>query len=855
MKRRLTILLAAAVTLGGGYHPAAAADADKIKAAPATSPTENDKRATTKIVIQDGNSSQRMPVLKVAPGFDVERVTVVSREAQGSWVSLCSDARGVLYASDQYGPLFRVELPAAHDGAVKVRDVKLPIGGAHGLTWVGNDLYAVVGQREVCPPGLYRLRDTDGDGELDEVKLLRALAGDGEHAPHAVVAAPDGRSLYIIAGNATQLPELARSRVPQHWRDDSLLPPLPALMGSELKGLPHGGWICHTDLDGHEWELTAMGLRNAYSLACDATGELFTFDSDTEMEIGLPWYRPTRLLHVVSGADFGWRKGALKAPERAPDTVPALLPMGLGSPTAVLFVTGAAFPQRYRDALFVADWSFGRLQAVHLRPSGAGFAAETEEIVTGTPLPITAACVNPRDGAFYFVTGGRKTQSALYRLTWIGDRIGAAPKDSSPVVIRDAVRRRRALEKFHGREDPRAIESAWPHLGSDDALLRHAARIAVESQPVSGWQDQALAEKQPRSALTALLALARVGDAALQPKLLAALLAMDWHELGALRYEWLRVVALTLTRGGGAKPEIRTRWAEQLGQHFPTNDRTLDVALGELLVFLDAPGIAAKTMVQLHTAATHEEQLDYARILRSLTTNWTPELRGEFFDWLGQASAWRGGGSFKLFVNRLRSDALASAPEPERAGLAKRLAAATPSPAKASAFALPTGRGFVKEWTLTALTALAENAKTPGRIEDGRRWFAAIGCAACHTFAREGGALGPDLTAVAGRFSTHDLLESIVDPNKEISDQYGTIVLTKSDGTQLNGRIGNHSEGVVQVVENLFEPSVVTKVKESDVRSIEPSKISLMPAGLLNLLQADEILDLIAYLKSGLNQP
>src|SRR6476646_9915120 len=98
------------------------------------------------------------PLLKVAAGFVVERVYVVPRDMQGSWISLAADSRGALYASDQYGPLSHVSV--ARDGSVSARPLNLPIGGVHGMTWVGDELYAVVGQREICQPGLYRLRDT-----------------------------------------------------------------------------------------------------------------------------------------------------------------------------------------------------------------------------------------------------------------------------------------------------------------------------------------------------------------------------------------------------------------------------------------------------------------------------------------------------------------------------------------------------------------------------------------------------------------------------------------------------------------------------------------------------------------------
>ncbi|MBW8884988.1 MAG: hypothetical protein JF612_09485 [Planctomycetia bacterium] len=242
------------------------------------------------------------PLLKVAPGFAVEPVYVVPRDSQGSWISLCADSHGSLYASDQYGPLYQISIAA--DGAIAAQPLKLPIGGVHGMTWIGDELYAVVGQREICQPGLYRLRDTDRDGQLDSVQQLNALGGDGEHGPHAVVSSSDGKSLLVIAGNATPLPSLARSRVPR-WRDDSLLPPLPALIGSETRGLPHGGWICRTDREGRDWELICMGLRNAYALARDEAGELFTFDSDTEH--CRPASHGRRVSHAISPGPLGRR--------------------------------------------------------------------------------------------------------------------------------------------------------------------------------------------------------------------------------------------------------------------------------------------------------------------------------------------------------------------------------------------------------------------------------------------------------------------------------------------------------------------------------------------------------------------
>ena len=785
---------------------------------------------------------------KTAPGFTLEQIYSVPRESHGSWVALAADRAGRLYASDQYGPLYRITLSREPGVAPIAKRLPLAIGGVHGLTWIGADLYAAAAQKSVHPTGLYRLRDTDGDGELDRVELLRALDGDGEHGPHAVMPAPDGRSIFVIAGNATKLPELARSRVPRLWGDDALLRPLPTIVGSETKGQLGGGWICRTDLDGRAWELVAGGFRNAYALAVDPRGELFTFDSDTEFEINLPWYRPTRVLHAVSGADFGWRGGIYKVPETAPDGWPAILPLGLGSPTAVLFPREAKIPARYRDALWVADWSYGRIIALHLRPDGATFTATPEEIVTSVPLPVTAICVNPADGALYFATGGRRIQSAIYRLSWTGDRARAEEPAEKSAEIPTAVAERNALEIFHGRADPAAVDLVWPALAHPDPIVRRAARTALESQPVAAWRERAFAEKSPRPALAALLALARLDAKSHQSAILAALRRLFTAGLDtALRDEALRVLTLTLIRGGEIPDATRKSWATLVAPLFPSGTPARDAILLELLVSLRAPDALARGFAALAGAVTHEAQLDLARSLRARIGEWSPAQRTQYLAWLHGTGGWRGGSSFTLLLKELRKEAVASAPEAERVSLEKSLAASATQVASTGA-SLPANRGFVRAWTVAELTALVEKSPAPRDAARGRRVFGMVGCFACHTCAGEGGSVGPDLTAAGSRLPTRDLLEAIIEPSRAISDQYGTSLITLRDGRHLSGRIINYTEQGVSLAENLFDPAQAVRLKEADIVSIEDSKISLMPPGLLNLLEAGEILDLVAFL-------
>ncbi|MFM7103666.1 MAG: c-type cytochrome, partial [Verrucomicrobiota bacterium] len=159
------------------------------------------------------------------------------------------------------------------------------------------------------------------------------------------------------------------------------------------------------------------------------------------------------------------------------------------------------------------------------------------------------------------------------------------------------------------------------------------------------------------------------------------------------------------------------------------------------------------------------------------------------------------------------------------------------------------------EWSLDDLAPVVNRSLKTGRnFQRGHDLFGAVGCFNCHRYENEGGAVGPDLTGVAGRFNPRDLLESIIHPSKEVSDQYAPIVITRKGGDSVIGRVANLNEETIQVMEDMSAPGDFTSVKRSDIVSIEPSRVSPMPEGLLNTLKEDEILDLMAYLLSRGNR-
>ncbi|MFO0958741.1 MAG: family 16 glycoside hydrolase [Isosphaeraceae bacterium] len=794
--------------------------------------------------------------LKVAKGFQADLIYSVPKDTQGSWVSMTIDPKGRLIVSDQYGKLYRVDLKPE----VKVEPIEVDLGEAQGLLWAFDSLYVVVNKGQKYPSGLYRVKDTDGDDKLDKVELLRPLQGGGEHGPHAVLLGPDKQSLYLIAGNATRVPELAGSQVPRFWGEDQAVPHLPDGSGFMADEKAPGGYICKLDPDGKSWELVAMGFRNPYDMAFNKAGELFTYDSDMEWDMNLPWYRPTRVCMAASGADFGYRNGSGKWPTYYPDSLPPTVNIGPGSPTGVTFGYGAKFPARYQDALYICDWSYGKLYAIHLKPEGAAYSADVEEFIAGTPLPLTDIVVNPADGAMYFAVGGRKTQSGLYRVTYTGNE-STAPAPSGDDAGTMARATRHKLETFHGKKDPRAIEVAWPYLGDADRSIRYAARLAVESQDPALWRDRALGEKDPVAATNALLGLVRANyrdpahrkdsdpkpDADLAARLYEALGKISWDSLKeGQKLELVRVYQVASRRIGPPEGALRDTLIARFEGKFPAKGREMNSELAQLLVAYQAPGVAAKVLDLLDKAPTQEEQIDYARDLRFLTTGWTPELRERYLRWFHKAAAYRGGNSFNAFLRNIKKASVDAMPEDQVASL-KEVIEYQP-PAKAVATAAP--RPVVKEWKLEDLAPLVENGLKGRDFDKGRNLFAAAQCFACHRFGNDGGSVGPDLTGLVGRFSPKDLLESIVLPSKTISDQYEAVMIATEDGRVVTGRIINLNGENLTVMPNMLDPNGLVNVDRRKVEEMKPSPVSMMPDGLLNTLNEQEVLDLMAYLLS-----
>jgi putative heme-binding domain-containing protein len=160
---------------------------------------------------------------------------------------------------------------------------------------------------------------------------------------------------------------------------------------------------------------------------------------------------------------------------------------------------------------------------------------------------------------------------------------------------------------------------------------------------------------------------------------------------------------------------------------------------------------------------------------------------------------------------------------------------------------LPPTRKFVKEWAISDLTPHLNELDHGRSYEAGARLFKELGCSQCHKFAGGGGGAGPDLSGVAKKRSSRELLESIVEPSKQIAPEFATTMVVTSDGKSIEGRIGQEDDQKLVLHTADFFAVPVT-VRKEDIEERKLSTKSTMPGRLLNAVEKSEILDLLAYL-------
>jgi putative heme-binding domain-containing protein len=493
-------------------------------------------------------------------------------------------------------------------------------------------------------------------------------------------------------------------------------------------------------------------------------------------------------------------------------------------------------------------------------------------------------------------------------VTYAGDE-STAPAEALP--LDEEFRMRAAIEQLHkdGVDPQKALAAAWPYLSHSDRHVRYAARVAIERLPVELWKDKALNETHPVALVEGIIALARVSGAKaayaggrpaakptgtssepignvapenveLENNMLSALARLEGHKLStAQSLAALRALELVLIRLGKPDAEVCARIAEKLEAGYPSEDPSINRELAQILATVDSTKVVARTLALMATARDdfqevasdtvlsrndgyanaaraaagsrpNAQQISYMYALRNATAGWTPELRKTFFSWFPRARTWKGGNSFKGFIENIRKDAMATFVPPAEVAELEALGTKTEAVSIPN-YVAPKGPG--RAWSLDEAVKVVSAGMKGRSFTNGEAMYRSVMCATCHRFNGEGGSIGPDLTGSGNRYTLRDLLENIIDPSRVISDQYDSHEIVKKDGSTILGRIVVEENGKVFVMTNPFAPNDQMAINESEIARKETRKVSMMPPGLINALNQVELLDLVAYLISGGN--
>jgi putative membrane-bound dehydrogenase-like protein len=506
--------------------------------------------------------------LKLPPGFEVTQFA--DDKLANDIYCMTVDPRGRIVVSGR--GYIRVLVDDDHDGradrAIPFADA--PKDGAMGLLWEGSTLY-VTGDG-----GLRRFADADGDGRADgPSQLCRAMKTGGEHTAHALRRGPDGW-LYVLCGNNAGI-------------DASYAGPRSPVRE------PVAGCVLRFSPNLKESEIVAHGYRNPYGMDFNADGELFTFDSDNERCVSLPWYEFTRFYHVIPGGHHGWlspqRAQWWRIPPYSVDVVAPVAVLGRGSPTGVVCYRHHQFPEEYHNGMFLLDWTFGRIHFVSLRRAGSSYQGETKvfaEAVGENGFAPTAIVVHPQTGDLYVSIGGRGTRGAVYRIRYLSPKrqqgttglAGASgsglewqPGDAEElargIVSADALQRRRALNRIyrhHTRLPPRlVVDAIAANAGHEDRYICQAVARLIDA--LSATEPVRLTPKTDREKTT--FALAAIRSAAATVLAQSSRLAADSQVAPGIRLANIRLVQLAL--GDTGAPEVDgTVWEGYTPRNTPT---------------------------------------------------------------------------------------------------------------------------------------------------------------------------------------------------------------------------------------------------------------------------------------------
>ena len=463
------------------------------------------------------------------------------------------------------------------------------------------------------------------------------------------------------------------------------------------------------------------------------------------------------------------------------------------------------------------------------------------------------SAVEVRAAATYYLGLHPTSGSRSVLLKKLQDSDAFVQRRACEALVRTGINRTMKLEDSF-------IETLWPLLGHSSRWVRYAARELIERTERNFWKDRALTEKDPVAAVEGLLGLVETVDGTWDMDQImereVALLRSGLSDQDLLRF--LRVLQLSFVHDRGIQ---RLKITDAIGQslldRFPSGNWRVNREIARILTYFETPGIVGKLLEAIAAEeGNREQQIFYAYCLQTISNGWTADQKDAFIGWFEktQKENWRGGYSFKGFLEKMWNTWLQLLPDNEKEKAMARLPQLSPMVAGAGKKRIPTFRreGWSQRLSEQELTEflLWDPMAYKGSPPQGKMAYQKAFCDRCHRFGEMGMEAGPDLTTVGGRFSRQDLIEAIVFPSRTVSDLWQAVEVTTRDGKSYLGTLT--SEDGRNVTLQQMDGSRI-QVPKADIVNRDVSEKSPMPEGLLNALTPEEVWDLFAFLEDRSN--
>ncbi|TWU60570.1 Cytochrome c [Rubripirellula tenax] len=700
---------------------------------------------------------------------------------------------------------------------------------------LGDGSFAVASRSQVI-----RIADRDDDGRAEALEVLLTHETKANYPHNGLGGLTLGSDGWLYVGQGENFGE------PYQVIGSD---------GSRQVGGGEGGNIFRCRPDGSDVQRVATGFWNPFGLTMDGDDRFIAVDNDPD---AMP---PNRLLHVVMSGDYGFQfrfgRAGTHPLQCWNGELPGTLPMVTGTGEAVCAVAVVG------DQLWTTSWGDNRIERYSMSPRGESFQSETEVLVQGGAdfRPVGMA-VAP-DGSVYITDWIDRSYSVhrkgrLWRISRKVDSPQPATQSTSPSP--GSVHAKHDPLQSLASDDPFVRQSGIARLASEDRLSKiDASRLTAAQQVgvLTAWRWRSLCDPQSVSDAIA----SRIIAAGLQSESSDVLVAsMRWATERGDK-QWLPAITNVMNRDDGSASTFAAAIASiaylETGS---ASGKTRDPATEQRLFELASDESRSP---QLRAFAV--ERIPFESDLPSDETLGTwlvnqPD-RKLAHEVVRLLTARRGDSANEVLESivgnpsldpQTRADALAGlSMDHAHATHLMQDWASSDQPIELSAEAVRVGSNPATDHgtsppasDLDAWDALVGDGGDP---DAGARVFLRRQCAACHMHSGRGARTGPDLTTLAGRMSRRRVLESILQPSKEVGPLYVPWMVLTTDGIVRTG-IKLHAPGVGQAARYQGADGTMFDIPLNEIEIQKATETSIMPTGLERSMSVDEMRDLLKFL-------